>query len=339
MTQMTPPGWYPDPGRTAGGPPTERWWDGTVWTDQVRAAGTAPDPTQSTSAAYPGQDPAYPGQDPTYPGQIPAYPGQPPAPAPRRKLRVAIAAGVVLVVLGGIAGGVYALTSDDDSDGGGSAVKEPSAGAPRDPRNPQDPDSPEAPRSPGAPDPQAPEQDPGFASDVVNGIKIPVPDGWKGGSTPYGAGVQTDPIPCPGNTSERCTRGSAFSQSAEQLKIDAETPEAAAKADVKKNATQGYGGKTYGKITSHKVLASESITVAGQKGYYVRWKAVTEKSDDGYVESLAFPSPADKSKIVIVRMGIDVNDKAPSQSSMDEIAKGIKAGPVGEGSGGNGQDV
>ncbi|QES44915.1 hypothetical protein DEJ49_31465 [Streptomyces venezuelae] len=326
MTQMTPPGWYPDPGRTADGPPTERWWDGTVWTDQVRAAaGTAAHPTQ----------PAFP----AYPEQAPAYPGQAPAPAPRRKLRVAIAAGVVLVVLAGIGGGVYALTSDDDSDGGGSAVKEPSAGAPQDP---QDPDSSETPRSPGAPDPrgpeQGPEQDPGFAGDVVNGIKIPVPDGWKGGSTEYGAGVQTDPIPCPGNASEQCTRGSAFSQSAEQLKIDADTPEAAAKADIKKNAAQGYGGKTYGKITSHKVLASESITVAGQKGYYVRWKAVTQKSDDGYVESLAFPSPADKSKIVIVRMGIDVNDKAPSQSVMDEIAKGIKAGPVGA-SGGNGQDV
>ncbi|MEU5778304.1 DUF2510 domain-containing protein [Streptomyces venezuelae] len=333
MTQMTPPGWYPDPGRTADGPPTERWWDGTVWTDQVRAAaGTAADPTQPAFPAYPGQAPAYP-------GQAPAYPGQAPAPAPRRKLRVAIAAGVVLVVLAGIGGGVYALTSDDDSDGGGSAVKEPSAGAPQDPRNPDSPESPRAPRSPGAPDPQAPEQDPGFASDVVNGIKIPVPDGWKGGSTQFGAGVQTDPIPCPGNTSEQCTRGSAFSQSAEQLKIDAETPEAAAKADIKKNAAQGYGGKTYGKITSHKVLASKSITVAGQKGYHVRWKAVTKKSDDGYVESLAFPSPADKSKIVIVRMGIDVNDKAPSQSAMDEIAKGIKAGPVGDSGGGNGQDV
>ncbi|WP_306337104.1 DUF2510 domain-containing protein [Streptomyces sp. KL118A] len=316
MTQMTPPGWYPDPGRTADGPPTERWWDGTAWTDQVRAAGgTAAHPTQPV---------------------FPAYPGRPPAPAPRRKLRVAIAAGVVLVVLAGIGGGVYALTSDDDGDGGGSAVKEPSAGVPQDPGSPE---SPQAPRTPGAPDPQAPEQEPGFASDVVNGIKIPVPDGWKGGSTQYGAGVQTDPIPCPGNEKEQCTRGSAFSQSAEQLKIDADTPEAAAKADIKKNAKAGYGGKTYGKITSHKVLASESVTVAGQKGYYVRWKAVTEKSDDGYVESLAFPSPADKSKIVIVRMGIDVNDKAPSQSAMDRIAKGIKAGPVGESGGGNGQDV
>ncbi|MEU1116645.1 DUF2510 domain-containing protein [Streptomyces sp. NPDC005879] len=312
MTQMTPPGWYPDPGQTAGGPPTERWWDGTVWTDQVRAA--------ASTAAHPTQ-PAFP-----------AYPGQPPAPAPRRRLRIAIATGVVLVVLAGIGGGVYALTSDGDGDDGVSTAKEPSAGGPR------EPGSSESPRTPRSPDegggPQAPEQDPGFASDLVNGVKIPVPDGWKGGSTRYGAGVQTDAIPCPGNTSEQCTRGSAFSQSAEQLKVDATTPEAAAKADIAKNAKSGYGGKTYGKITSHKVLASEPVTVAGQKGYHVRWKAVTEKSDDGYVESLAFPSPADSSKIVIIRMGIDVNKDAPAQSAMDKIAEGIKAGPVGGGGAG-----
>ncbi|MEV0256825.1 DUF2510 domain-containing protein [Streptomyces sp. NPDC050732] len=317
MTQMTPPGWYPDPGQTAGGPPTERWWDGNVWTDQVRAA--------AGTAAYPTQ-PAYP-----------AYPGQ--APAPRRTLRAAIAAGVVLVVLAGIGGGVYALTSDDGGDGADTVGREPSADAPREPGAPDPTESPRAPRSPGAPEGQPPGQEAGFASDVVNGIKIPVPDGWKGGATQYGAGVQTDPIPCPGNAEEQCTRGSAYSQSAEELDLDGKTPEAAAKEDIKKNAKDGYGGKTYGKITSHKVLASESITVAGQKGYHVRWKAVTQKSDDGYVESLVFPSPADKSKLVVVRMGIDVNDKAPSPSYMDKIAKGIKAGPVGEGAGGAGQDV
>ncbi|MGA4845485.1 DUF2510 domain-containing protein [Streptomyces sp. G5(2025)] len=315
MTQMTPPGWYPDPGQAAGGPPTERWWDGNVWTDQVRAAqGTHAFPTQPAFPAYPAQ-----------------------APAPPRRLRVAIAAGVVLVVLAGIAGGVYALTADDDGGGeGGSTAKEPPSGAPREPGNP------EAPRSPGGPgDPDAPRtpgQEPGFANDPVNGIKIPVPDGWTGGTTRVGAGVQTKPIPCPGNLEERCTRGSAYSQSAQNLGIDAKTPEAAAKADIEKNAKDGYSGKTYGKITSHKVLASKSITVAGRKGYYVRWKAVTAKSDDGYVESLAFPSPADKTKIVIVRMGIDDNPKAPSLSYMDQIAKGIKAGPLGEG-GGAGQDV
>ncbi|MGW2913549.1 DUF2510 domain-containing protein, partial [Streptomyces asoensis] len=38
MTQVTPPGWYPDPGQTSDGPATERWWDGKAWTDQTRAA-------------------------------------------------------------------------------------------------------------------------------------------------------------------------------------------------------------------------------------------------------------------------------------------------------------
>ncbi|MBW5425928.1 DUF2510 domain-containing protein [Streptomyces sp. BG9H] len=313
MTQMTPPGWYPDPGQVAGGPPTERWWDGNVWTDQVRTAGAHAYPTQAAFPAHPGQDPA-----------------------PRRGLRVAIAVGVVLVVLAGIGGGVYALTADDDGGEGDSSAKEPSTGAPKDPGNPRSPDAPRSPEGPQ--DPKSPEQDPGFANDSVSGIKIPVPDGWRGVSTRFGAAVQTEPIPCPGNPQEQCTRGSAYSQPAEKLDIDAKTPEAAAKADIKRNAKEGYGGKTYGRITSHKVLASKSITVAGQKGYHVRWKAITQKSDDGYVESLAFPSPADKSKLVIIRMGIDDNDQAPSPSTMDKIVKGIEAGSAGGGAGA-GQDV
>jgi hypothetical protein len=40
MTQVTPPGWYPDPGQTIDGPATERWWDGKAWTDQTRPAGS-----------------------------------------------------------------------------------------------------------------------------------------------------------------------------------------------------------------------------------------------------------------------------------------------------------
>ncbi|MEU3952083.1 DUF2510 domain-containing protein, partial [Streptomyces achromogenes] len=44
MTQVTPPGWYPDPGQTNDTPPTERWWDGTAWTDRTRPAGTAAAP-------------------------------------------------------------------------------------------------------------------------------------------------------------------------------------------------------------------------------------------------------------------------------------------------------
>ncbi|MGW0582648.1 DUF2510 domain-containing protein, partial [Streptomyces sp. NPDC002920] len=38
MTQVTPPGWYPDPGQTNDTPATERWWDGSAWTDRTRPA-------------------------------------------------------------------------------------------------------------------------------------------------------------------------------------------------------------------------------------------------------------------------------------------------------------
>ncbi|WP_163008344.1 DUF2510 domain-containing protein, partial [Streptomyces sp. S5] len=41
MTQVTPPGWYPDPGHEGDGPRQERWWDGGRWTDSLRPAGPA----------------------------------------------------------------------------------------------------------------------------------------------------------------------------------------------------------------------------------------------------------------------------------------------------------
>lgn len=65
--------------------------------------------------------------------------------------------------------------------------------------------------------------------------------------------------------------------------------------------------------------------MAGQQGYLVRWKVVTKNGDDGYVQSLAFPSPRSKDMLVVVRSGFDINSKAPELSVMDEITKGIKA--------------
>ena len=100
MTQVTPPGWYPDPGQKPEGPRTERWWDGSVWTEQTRAAetGAAPGPPAYAPAA-PGAHPqayGYP-QTSQPPGQFghPGYPGYPayPEPKPRRGLKIAIAAG------------------------------------------------------------------------------------------------------------------------------------------------------------------------------------------------------------------------------------------------------
>ncbi|MFI2640546.1 DUF2510 domain-containing protein [Streptomyces sp. NPDC018610] len=368
MTQVTPPGWYPDPGQTSDGPATERWWDGGAWTDRTRPAGSA--------AAWgpPAQPPAV-GSQPTYPGGpasqapaghpgYPAYPGYPGHPAPpaaggRRGLRTGIAVAVAAAVLASIGVGVYVLTKDDagsdraasgqgpngqgggrngsggqggpfgggpggsggsggfgDSGGaGGSGGSDGSGGSGG--------QSPEPEQS------EPPKIKSGSVADPASGISLPIPSGWYGQQLVGGRGAgvnSSDTYKCPGDTSLSCNKGGAYSSptaspgSAQQV----------AEADIASNAKQSYGD-AYGGMTSHKVLASKAVTVAGQKGYLVRWKAVTDKGSDGYVESLAFPSPADSRLMVVVRFGVDV---AQGQSVIDEITRGIKVSS-GDGSGQN----
>ncbi|MFD0306992.1 DUF2510 domain-containing protein [Streptomyces sp. NPDC127119] len=308
MTQATPPGWYPDPGQTSDGPATQRWWDGSTWTDQTR-------PAESAAAWGP---PAYPPGAP-YGG---AKPG-----GPRRGVRTAIAVAAAIAVLAGIGGGVYALTADDGTDNPEQSSARPT---PTLPGGPQGQDGGES----GVPQPQQSED--GFAADPVNGISLPVPDDWSGSTIQVGAQVTSkDSYKCPGDTSATCTRGGAYSAPALALELKATTVEAAAKEDISKNAEESYGGKSYGRITSHEELSSKAVTVAGQKGYAVRWKVVTSKGADGYVESLVFPAPANAKQLVVVRFGIDVGSDAPKQSVIDDITKGIKESA----GGGNGQDV
>ncbi|MGW0970088.1 DUF2510 domain-containing protein [Streptomyces sp. NPDC002516] len=338
MTQVTPPGWYPDPGQTSDAPATERWWDGRTWTDQVRPVGSA--------AAWgpPGQ-PA--GTGPAgYPAGTGPYPSYAPG-GPRRGLRTGIAVAAAVAVLAGVVGGVYALTNNG---GGGGSAASANPGGPNGRGGPgggQEGGPSGAPggsggsggpggQSPAPGESGGPPADPGFATDVYNGISIPVPDGWTGQSRAGTASVSTkDTYKCPGDTSQNCQRGGAYSAPASAQKLKSTTAEAAAKEDIPKNATESYG-TGYGSITSHQELASKAVTVAGEKGYLVRWKVVTSKGDDGYVESLVFPSPADPSSLVVVRFGVDAGAKAPQQSIIDTITKGIKVAP---GTGGNGQNV
>jgi hypothetical protein len=242
---------------------------------------------------------------------------------------------------------VYALTRDDGR-GGSAASRGPAGsdgqGGPQGPGGGQEGGPNGAPGGSGGSGGQTPapgesgqpETDPGYATDVYNGISIPVPDGWAGQSGAGTAAVSTkDTYKCPGDTSQNCQRGGAYSAPAKAQKLKSTTAEAAAKEDISKNATESYG-KGYGSITSHTQLASKAVTVAGEKGYLVRWKVVTSKGDDGYVESLVFPSPADPASLVVVRFGVDISSKAPQQSIIDTITKGIK---VAAGTGGNGQNV
>ncbi|MEV6016793.1 DUF2510 domain-containing protein [Streptomyces sp. NPDC051997] len=332
MTQVTPPGWYPDPGQTSDAPATERWWDGRTWTDQVRPVGSA-------AAWGPPGHPA--GTGPAgYPAATGPYPAYAPG-GPRRGLRTGIAVAAAVAVLAGVVGGVYALTNDGGHGGSAASANPGGPNGQGGPGGGQEGGPSGAPGGPGGQSPApgrsgGPQADPGFATDVYNGISIPVPDGWTGQSRAGTASVSTkDTYKCPGDPSQNCQRGGAYSAPASAQKLKSTTAEAAAKEDISKNATESYG-TGYGSITSHQELASKAVTVAGEKGYLVRWKVVTSKGDDGYVESLVFPSPAAPSSLVVVRFGVDAGAKAPQQSIIDTITKGIKVAP---GTGGDGQNV
>ncbi|MFF8912858.1 DUF2510 domain-containing protein [Streptomyces sp. NPDC015032] len=247
----------------------------------------------------------------------------PPAAIRRRRLRIGIGITAGVVVLAAIGGGLFLLS---DQSGG---PKENAATAPSDAPG-------RGPGAPGgggrggggengAPERQLPQAEDGYATDLASGISLPVPDGWTGSSGIAGAGVTTGDYACPGNTSEKCVRGGVFSMPAKVLKLDTTTAKATATKDISSNAEESYGEKIYGGITSHQQLKSGPVTVAGEQGYLVRWKVVTKSGDDGYVQSLAFPSPHAKDTLIVVRSGFDINSKAPELSVMDDITEGIKA--------------
>ncbi|MFE6887939.1 hypothetical protein [Streptomyces sp. NPDC057694] len=282
-------------------------------------------------------------------------------PKPRSKARIAIAAAVAVVVLAGIGGGVYALTASDDGKGGqaDSQSQAPVPGG----NGGGGPEGGDGGRGDtggqggqggqgGSPSPEAPDQSPqapldkGYATDLGNGIALPVPDGWTGADGISSAGVQTGTYTCPDGSGKQCVKGGASSASAKSLKLSATTAEAAAKEDIAKNAKASYGGKTYGGITGHDELLSKKVTVAGQKGYLVRWSVDTKAKVDAWVESVVLPSPAGSGSLVVLRIGVDkpqtAKEKAagPDDSAIDEIVKGIKKSDIsGSVSGGSGQGV
>lgn len=57
---LPPAGWYPDPANAT----SERWWDGTTWTEQVRAKVSAPPPPPPPGPAMPPTLQGYPAPPP-----------------------------------------------------------------------------------------------------------------------------------------------------------------------------------------------------------------------------------------------------------------------------------
>lgn len=294
----------------------------------------------SDGQAAPGAVPAYGsgagqgggwGPVETLGGGIPGYPVHPVAPPSGRgrRLRIGIAVAVAVAVLASIGVGVYALTDDG---GGRSTATSQQPGGRDDGRDAPEEGGPDREGDGGGDEPRRVES--GAVTDALSGISLPVPDGWYGEELQAGAALTSKTsYDCPGDTSKTCVKGGAYSAPAVVLGTRGDTAEEVAKADIAANAEESYGGEAYGRITSHDVLASKAVTVAGQKGYLVRWKAVTQKGSDGFVQSLAFPSPNRPEQIVVVRFGVDTDQQ---QKILDEITEGIE---VAEGGRGNGQDV
>ncbi|GAA1946846.1 DUF2510 domain-containing protein [Kitasatospora viridis] len=155
------------------------------------------------------------------------------------------------------------------------------------------------------------------AIDLVNGISLPIPSGWKAATADDGtAFMDVGEYACPGanSSSPPCSLGSVNT-----ARVKGTDPKTAAEQDIGTLANAAYGPK----IKSHQELKSEAVTVAGRNGYLVRWQVVAQQGNNGTVESVVFPT-ADGRGLVAVELGFDIADKAPAVSQMDTIVGGIK---------------
>ncbi|QKW23086.1 DUF2510 domain-containing protein [Kitasatospora sp. NA04385] len=163
------------------------------------------------------------------------------------------------------------------------------------------------------------------ALDLVNGISLPIPSGWDGGTVEGGyAGIYTGSYTCV-DGSENCSLGGVST-----TRLKGTDAKQAAQDDIADAAKQAYGD-----LNGHQELKNEAVKVAGRDGYLVRWKVDAAKGNPGYVETVVFPT-ADGKALTAVHFGFDIADKAPGLDQMDSILKGIAkvdAGSLGGGAG------
>ncbi|MEU7280696.1 DUF2510 domain-containing protein [Streptomyces sp. NPDC045431] len=182
------------------------------------------------------------------------------------------------------------------------------------------------------------EGDPAVVVDQLNGITLPVPDGWEKPehTTADVATVTTvADVPCPGDTSRFCKPGTVTSWTVSAP--EGSTVKAIAEQDIVTAADRAYeedalGNRLHGGIRSHKVIASRPAVVAGRTGHLVRWQVTTGNGPGGYVQSLAFPAPSGNGTPVVVRFAFDAGPEGPPLTLMDEITRGIR--PIGSATGG-----
>jgi hypothetical protein len=144
--------------------------------------------------------------------------------------------------------------------------------------------------------------------DELDGISLPLPDGWVPSKyvtrdhvvmTTDGGRVFTRTLPA----------GSA------------RAPAALAQQDIPQAADTSYGH-----ICSHRLVRSERVAVAGGTGYLVRWRVKTARGPGAYVQSLALtPARGGPSDALVVRFAFDAGPDGPPLADMDRITEGIRS--------------
>ncbi|PZT74190.1 MULTISPECIES: DUF2510 domain-containing protein [unclassified Streptomyces] len=275
-------------------PGTERWWDGTAWTAHTRA--------------------------PAAPVPAPPYPVPPQRGGGVGSARaVALVAAGAVVVGAAVTGAVLLTGNDDPALPQAHGTPTPTTGATATGTGGPSPDGTPAHR------------DPALLIDQLNGISLPIPDGWERPERTSGQLLTMrteDAYDCPGASTARCYHGTVTTRTPGGT--DATTPEALAEEDITDAADRAYeedfvGRRIHGGITAHRQIAAGEVTVAGRSGYFVRWKVTTAKGPGGYVQSLAFPSPVGSQSPVIVRYAFDAGPDGPPLSLMDTLTRGIRS--------------
>lgn len=302
MSNATPPGWYPD----TAAPSSERWWDGTAWTAHTRPHATV------VQRPVTGRGDGGGG-----------------ASAVRTIALVATGMAVVVVAVTG-------AMLLDRGDGPEPTTTRSDRSVPS-PADTADGASGDAGPSP---DPSPSGGDPTVLVDQLNGITLPIPDGWErpGRTVEELLTLRTkDSYACPGASSSFCHHGTVTTHTPSGT--DLTEPEALARQDIGAAADRAYeedvvGRRIHGGIVSHRQIAAGPVTVAGRTGYRVRWRVATAKGPGGYVQSLVFPSAVGSESPVVVRYAFDAGPDGPPLALMDTLTRGIR--PIGDSGTGGG---
>ncbi|MEU9168291.1 DUF2510 domain-containing protein [Streptomyces sp. NPDC048420] len=143
--------------------------------------------------------------------------------------------------------------------------------------------------------------------DELDGISLPLPDGWV--PAKY---VTRD------NLVMTTDGGRIFTRTLPAN--SGKSPASLAKKDIPQAADSSYDG-----IRGHRIVRSERVAVAGGAGYLVRWRVRTAEGPGGYVQSLAFaPARGGPSDAVVVRFAFDAGPDGPPLADMDRITQGIR---------------